>query len=95
MQALIDFDGWRKWKDFASSDSTETTSKLSSSYSSTVPKSKATPNLPTAAANGGTLPPAATSKEEKAAKRRSLGVGPTVVEEKEDTPTTTPELESN
>ncbi|OCK82489.1 hypothetical protein K432DRAFT_402857 [Lepidopterella palustris CBS 459.81] len=36
MQALIDFDGWRKWKDFAAqSDSSKGTSKMSSSFSIT------------------------------------------------------------
>lgn len=89
MQALIDFDGWRKWKDFAAqSDTTDGTSKLSSSYSSIAPRSKANNALsPTAAANmpnGKTGPTAANGitsiakpkDEEKKNKRRSLGVVP-------------------
>lgn len=40
MQALIDYDGWRKWKDFATdSDNTKNTSKLSTSMASIAPSS--------------------------------------------------------
>ncbi|KAF2867397.1 hypothetical protein BDV95DRAFT_610797 [Massariosphaeria phaeospora] len=59
MQALIDFDGWRKWKDFATKNdaSSDTASKLSTSYSSIAPRSgKAgsghSPTLTASAANG-------------------------------------------
>lgn len=46
MQALIDFDGWRKWKDFAAqSDTSKSASKLSSSFSNTAPKSKPNTSL--------------------------------------------------
>lgn len=31
MQALIDFDGWRKWKDFSSNDNAEKTKALTKS----------------------------------------------------------------
>ncbi|KAF2493031.1 hypothetical protein BU16DRAFT_96266 [Lophium mytilinum] len=98
MQALIDFDGWRKWKDFAAqSDNSKSTSKLTSSFSiNTSKKAKAgsnlSPNSATNPANGvngtsGTAAAAAASKakkkEEDKKKRDSIGMGGPVVEEKE------------
>lgn len=78
MQALIDFDGWRKWKDFAAqSDTSKSTSKLSSSFSSTAPKSKPNTSLTASStaspenrksingSNGVILPAAAASKAKK------------------------------
>lgn len=83
MQALIDFDGWRKWKDFAAaSDTTDGTSKISTSYRTIAPKGKPNSNLsPTSAANptnGKTGPTAANgiTSDEKKSKRRSLGIVP-------------------
>jgi len=81
MQALIDFDGWRKWKDFASdSDTTDGTSKLSTSYSSIAPRrGKATlgPTPTTNLVNGSSAANGAPTKpkdEEKKSKRKSMGV---------------------
>jgi osomolarity two-component system response regulator SSK1 len=55
MQALIDFDGWRKWKDFAGqSDNSKSTSKLTSSFSITTskkPKTSSTNLSPASVAN--------------------------------------------
>ena len=78
MQALIDFDGWRKWKDFAAqSDTSKNTSKISSSFSSTAPKSKPNTSLTASSttnpenrksingSNGVILPAAAASKAKK------------------------------
>jgi osomolarity two-component system, response regulator SSK1 len=85
MQALIDFDGWRKWKDFAAqSDTTDGTSKLSTSYSSIAPKSRGAGASPTTATNGkatsstanGVLSSGKAKDEEKKNKRRSLGFAP-------------------
>ncbi|KAF2807173.1 uncharacterized protein BDZ99DRAFT_522798 [Mytilinidion resinicola] len=99
MQALIDFDGWRKWKDFAAqSDNSKSTSKLTSSFSiNTSKKSKAGSNLsPNSAGNlangvNGSSPATAAAaaaskakkKEEDKKKRDSIGMGGPVVEEKE------------
>ena len=85
MQALIDFDGWRKWKDFAAqTDTTDGTSKLSTSYSSIAPKARGQNALSPTTANAnakagpfvanGTI--TKTKDEEKKNKRRSLGVVP-------------------
>lgn len=78
MQALIDFDGWRKWKDFAAqSDTSKNTLKISSSFSSTAPKSKPNTSLTANStanpesrksingSNGVILPAAAASKAKK------------------------------
>lgn len=80
MQALIDFDGWRKWKDFAAdSDSTSKTSKLA------IPPRKVKNNAKTSqaanqtngegpsTANGVVTKP---KDEEKKSKRRSMGIVP-------------------
>jgi osomolarity two-component system response regulator SSK1 len=93
MQALIDFDGWRRWKDFAtSSDTTAGTSKLSTSYSAIAPRKGKTPVSTTQAANptNGEGPSnsdgvvAKPKDEEKKMKRRSMGIlpPPTLPEEK-------------
>jgi len=82
MQALIDFDGWRKWKDFAAaSDTTNGTSKISTSYRTIAGNSKASSNLsPTSAnASNGKTGPMVTNgitSDEKKSKRKSLGVLP-------------------
>ncbi|KAF2265108.1 hypothetical protein CC78DRAFT_532728 [Lojkania enalia] len=100
MQALIDFDGWRKWKDFAAqSDTTEGTSKLSTSYSSIAPKSRGNNLSPTSATSAnskaspatanGVLTVAKPKDEEKKNKRRSLGVVPPPLPE-EDSGSPTP-----
>ncbi|KAF2202336.1 hypothetical protein GQ43DRAFT_369364 [Delitschia confertaspora ATCC 74209] len=101
MQALIDFDGWRKWKDFAAqSDTTESTSKLSSSFSSTAPRSKAKANAsPTSATNPGNTGTAngvggnpKTSRERMESRRRSIGLsGPPPVLEEQESATPPPE----
>jgi osomolarity two-component system response regulator SSK1 len=88
MQALIDFDGWRKWKDFAAKPDN---SKMSTSFASIAPKSKSKGLSPTSAnaGNGNTGPTAAngvTSKpnDEKKGKRRSVGIVPPPVLPEED-----------
>ncbi|KAF2652589.1 hypothetical protein K491DRAFT_706361 [Lophiostoma macrostomum CBS 122681] len=90
MQALIDFDGWRKWKDFAAK-SDDGTSKLSTSFASVAPKSKANGLSPTVAnaGNGKTAlanGASGSSKpgEEKKGKRRSIGIIPPPVLTEED-----------
>ena len=104
MQALIDFDGWRKWKDFAAqSDTTDGTSKLSTSYRSIAPKSKTNSNLsPTSAnsSNGKTGPTVVNGiistkpkDEEKKSKRRSVGVVPPPSLPEEESGTPTPEAQ--
>jgi osomolarity two-component system response regulator SSK1 len=46
MQALIDFDGWRRWKDFADkSETMDSKSKMSASFSSIAPQKKKEPVL--------------------------------------------------
>jgi osomolarity two-component system, response regulator SSK1 len=99
MQALIDFDGWRKWKDFASqSDTTDAAAKLSSSYSSIAPKSKSNTGLsPTVAANisegrnssaaNGSVSTPKPKDEERKNKRRSMGMIPPPPLPEEDGPT--------
>jgi osomolarity two-component system response regulator SSK1 len=95
MQALIDFDGWRRWKDFAAqSDTTEGTSKLSTSYSAIAPKGRTNSALsPTSANHGpngrigsaatnGVSPPKA-REDEKKNKRRSTGMIPPPLPEEE------------
>ncbi|KAF1958059.1 hypothetical protein CC80DRAFT_443245 [Byssothecium circinans] len=89
MQALIDFDGWRKWKDFAAdSDSTSKTSKL------TIPPRKVKNNIKTSqAANQANGDGSSTSngvvtkpkEEEKKSKRRSMGIVPPPALPEEDT----------
>ena len=104
MQALIDFDGWRRWKDFTNSDTTDGTSKLSTSYSSVAPrkgKASASPTLAANTPNGqagsstanGT---AVKSKEdtEKKAKRKSLGVVPPPALPEEESAASTPDIDS-
>jgi osomolarity two-component system response regulator SSK1 len=92
MQALIDFDGWRKWKDFADkSEDNDSTSKLSVSYSSVAPNKKSTNGLsPTIAANT----PDTNAETERKSKRKSLSVvpPPEITEESETPP---PETESS
>ncbi|KAF2124259.1 hypothetical protein P153DRAFT_361426 [Dothidotthia symphoricarpi CBS 119687] len=88
MQALIDFDGWRRWKDFADkSDSNTNTAngKMSLSYSNVATSSGG-------GAGGGSSKKEKEDKEqvaEKKAKRKSLGnvpVQPSLVEESETPP---------
>jgi osomolarity two-component system response regulator SSK1 len=94
MQALIDYDGWRKWKEYASqSDTTDSAAKLSTSFS-IAPRSKKSTPSPTStstpsgfgtAANGavtGSKPAKDLFKE----RRKSIGPPP-VIEEKETPPT--------
>ncbi|KAJ4375988.1 Two-component response regulator SSK1p [Neocucurbitaria cava] len=84
MQALIDFDGWRRWKDFADkSENNDSTSKLSVSYHSMAPSKKTTSISPTLSAkspdsaNGVKNDDDAKEKErERKSKRRSMGVIP-------------------
>jgi osomolarity two-component system response regulator SSK1 len=82
MQALIDFDGWRKWKDFADkSENNDTTSKLSVSYSSIAPNKKLPANAPDT--NGVKKD----GEAERKSKRKSLGVvPPPAVQEEVETP---------
>ncbi|KAF1964105.1 hypothetical protein BU23DRAFT_521559 [Bimuria novae-zelandiae CBS 107.79] len=104
MQALIDFDGWRRWKDFTSSDTTDGTSKLSTSYSSVAPRrGKATQssslavNTPNGQAgpsttNGNVTKPK--EETEKKSKRKSMGVVPPPVLPEEESATSTPDVDS-
>jgi len=82
MQALIDFDGWRRWKDFADkSETMDSKSKMSASFSSIAPQKKKDTG-PTLAANppdGSGMSVNGIKKEEekdKKNKRRSVGVVP-------------------
>ncbi|KAF1943680.1 hypothetical protein EJ02DRAFT_433048 [Clathrospora elynae] len=95
MQALIDFDGWRKWKDFADkSENNDSTSKLSVSYSSIAPNKKSSTG-PTLAAN----PPDANGvgeDRERKNKRKSLAVvPPPVLPEEGETPPAEADSSSN
>lgn len=99
MQALIDFDGWRKWKDFAKeSDSAKDkdVSKMSTSMASIAPvkkSSSAKPTAPQLAANtpetnGAASGSLSQEKEDKKAKRKSLvQAPPSVPEDESETPT--------
>jgi osomolarity two-component system response regulator SSK1 len=94
MQALIDFDGWRRWKDFADkSEMMDSKSKMSASFSAIAPpKKKDTGLSPTLAAN----PPDGSGmsingvkkdeEKEKKSKRKSIGVmpPPALIEENEN-----------
>lgn len=100
MQALIDFDGWRKWKDFADkSENNDSTSKLSVSYASIAPSKKSTNLSPTLAAsqpetNGVKKDEDAKERErERKSKRKSLSVVPQPILT-EETETPPPEAES-
>lgn len=96
MQALIDFDGWRKWKDFADSDTMDSKSKMSASFSSIAPKKKdASASSATNAAEGGPVNGIKKEEEkEKKNKRKSVGVipPPVLMEENENG---TPDAESS
>jgi osomolarity two-component system response regulator SSK1 len=93
MQALIDFDGWRRWKDFAEkSETMDSKSKMSASFSSIAPpKKKETGLSPTLAANppdGNGMSVNGIKKDEekeKKSKRKSVGVmpPPALIEENE------------
>jgi osomolarity two-component system, response regulator SSK1 len=82
MQALIDFDGWRKWKDFADkSESKDSTSKLSASYHSVAPKKSSTAPSPTVANSetNGIIKKDDDTKEkerDRKNKRKSVGIIP-------------------
>lgn len=91
MQALIDFDGWRRWKDFADkSDAMDPKSRMSASFSSIAPPKKKDTG-PTLAANppdGSGMSVNGIKKEEekeKKNKRKSVGVipPPALIEENE------------
>ncbi|KAH9874290.1 hypothetical protein IAQ61_004921 [Plenodomus lingam] len=90
MQALIDFDGWRKWKDFADkSDNNDSTSKLSVSYHSIAPSSKKTASgsSPTTANHPDLVNGDKDAKDkDKRAKRKSLSVLPPVLVEEGESP---------
>jgi osomolarity two-component system response regulator SSK1 len=92
MQALIDFDGWRRWKDFANdSDTTAGTSNLSTSYSSIAPRKGKGPAAANSA-NGQAGPSNANGvpiRSSDKGKRRSMGmIHPPVLPEEDslDTP---------
>lgn len=90
MQALIDFDGWRKWKDFADkSENNDTTSKLSGGYSSIAPNKKSSNSLsPTTAANPEANGVKRDGDVERKNKRKSLSVIPQqpILQEEAETP---------
>lgn len=87
MQALIDFDGWRKWKDFAN-PSEDSTSKLSTSFQGSAPRTKNSTNLSPITANG--VASTKTKEEDRKNKRKSLGVVPQPPLPEEDSETPTP-----
>lgn len=103
MQALIDFDGWRKWKDFSKdSDSAKdnNVNKMSTSMASIAPAKKSTSAKTTAPAlaastpeTNGTSGPSSQEKDDKKAKRRSILQAPASVPE-EESEGPTPDLES-
>lgn len=96
MQALIDFDGWRKWKDFADkSEPMDSKNKMSASFISVAPKKKDISISPILAANtpepggstvNGITPVNKEENKEKKNKRKSLGVvhPPVLTEENEN-----------
>jgi len=88
MQALIDFDGWRKWKDFADkSENNDTTSKLSGSYASIAPNKKPVAS-PTLSANPSDANGVNRDADaERKSKRKSMGLAPPpVLQEEAETP---------
>lgn len=97
MQALIDFDGWRKWKDFAKeSDSAKAKdSKVSTSMASIAPAKKSTTAKPTAPQLAATTPETngSSEKEDKKGKRKSLAQAPPAVLE-DDSEAPTPDADS-
>ena len=66
MQALIDFDGWRKWKDFSSGAAKPT---KGSTTANSFPPAKDASSKDATAATGKGLSPAANSKLQKRDKR--------------------------
>jgi len=100
MQALIDFDGWRKWKDFADkSENNDSTSKLSVSYHSIAPSKKTSTGIsPTLAANlpDGTNGVKKDEDKERKSKRKSLSVVPQpALTEEVETPPPDPDSSSS
>jgi osomolarity two-component system response regulator SSK1 len=95
MQALIDFDGWRRWKDFADkTEDNESASKLSVSYQSIAPRKTPTTLSPTSAANLEANGIKKDEEKERKSKRKSLSVvPPPVLPEEAETPP--PELDSS
>lgn len=92
MQALIDFDGWRKWKDFAKdSDKGRDTSKMSTSMATIAPNKKpasAKSTAPTLAASAPDANGPSTDKDDKKSKRKSIvQAPPTLPEDESETPT--------
>jgi osomolarity two-component system response regulator SSK1 len=86
MQALIDFDGWRRWKDFADkSETMDSKSKMSASFSSIAPKKKQPALDPSSAVNPPDGVNGVKKDEEKKNKRKSVGVipPPVLMEENE------------
>ena len=98
MQALIDFDGWRRWKDFADkSETMDSKSKMSASFSSIAPQKKKelAPALAANAPDGSVNGVKKDDDKEKKGKRKSVGMGvvpPAVMEENESG---TPDAESS
>ncbi|KAF2646309.1 hypothetical protein P280DRAFT_464555 [Massarina eburnea CBS 473.64] len=87
MQALIDFDGWRKWKDFAAdSDTTAKTSKLAIPSRRSKNNARASP-APTSGENPSTANGVAPKPkdDDKKNKRRSMGIVPPPMLPEEDT----------
>jgi osomolarity two-component system response regulator SSK1 len=94
MQALIDFDGWRRWKDFADkSETMDSKSKMSASFSAIAKKD--TGLSPTLAANppdgsgmsvNGVNGVKKDEEKEKKSKRKSVGImpPPALIEENEN-----------
>lgn len=97
MQALIDFDGWRKWKDFAKdSDSAKDkdANKMSTSMASIAPVKRSVNAKPTAPQLAANAPDTngsssgSSAPEDKKAKRKSIiQAPPSVPEDESETPT--------
>lgn len=95
MQALIDFDGWRKWKDFSNDSDTTATSKLSVSTSNLPSRKGKTAASPTVATTPNSANGTPSKKdEEKKTKRRSMGVIPPPMLPEEDSAASTPDVDS-
>ncbi|KAI4705749.1 hypothetical protein J4E81_000633 [Alternaria sp. BMP 2799] len=88
MQALIDFDGWRKWKDFADkSENNDSTSKLTVGYSSMAPNKKSSSTLSPTTASSEANGIKKDGDSERKSKRKSLGVIPQpILQEEAETP---------
>jgi osomolarity two-component system response regulator SSK1 len=88
MQALIDFDGWRRWKDFADkSETMDSKSKMSASFSAIAKKDAGPSTILAANPSDGSVNGVKKDEEkEKKSKRKSTGImpPPALIEENEN-----------